>query len=119
MRNQLKATSSNWSSAEVDLDFSKGTICIKKTFIAHINVVPSLPAVRALTGCDFVPGVYGIEKGNAISVAKKMQLVSVGQLSASLDEIVMEVRIFGITDSLSSQIGNFHYNSFLIFYMAV
>lgn len=105
MGNQLKSTSSNWSSAEVDLDFSpgKGTIYIKKTFIAHINVVPSLPAVRALTGCDFVPGMYGIEKGNAISVTKKMQLVSLGQLSASLDEIVMEVRIFGITDSLSSQ----------------
>ena len=47
--------------------------------------------------------MYGIEKGNAISVTKKMQLVSLGQLSASLDEIVMEVRIFGITDSLSSQ----------------
>ena len=105
MGNQLKATSSNWSSVEVDLNFSpgKGTICIKKTFIAHINVVPSLPPVRALTGCDFLSGMYGIEKGNAISVAKKMQLVSVGQLSASLDEIVTEVRIFGITDSLSPQ----------------
>ena len=106
MGNQLESTSSNWSDAEVYLeDFSpgKGTICIKKTFLAHINVVPRLPAVHALTGCDFVPRMYGVEKGNAIFVAKKMQLVSVGQLSASLDEIVMEVRIFGITDSSSSQ----------------
>ena len=102
---------SNWSDAEVYLeDFSpsNGKIFIKKTFLARINVVPSLPAIHALTGCDSVNGMCGIGKGKAISVAKKMQLVSLGQLSASLDVAVMEERIFTaklyeMTDSSSSQ----------------
>ena len=102
---------SNWSDAEVYLeDFSegKGTVSIKKTVLAHINVVLSLPDVHALTGCDSVPRMCKIRKSKAISVAKKMQLVSVGQLSASLDEIVMEGRIFTgklyrMTNSSSSQ----------------
>ena len=102
---------SNWSDAEAHLEdfpLGKGTISIKKTLLAHINVVPSLPAVHAVTGCDSVPGICGLGKGKAISVAKKMKLASVGQLSVSLDKVVMEGRIFtaklyGMTDISSSQ----------------
>ena len=105
---------SNWSDAEVYLeDFSadKGTINIKKRVLAHINVVPGLPTVHVLTGCNSVPGMYRIGKGKAISVANKMQLVSVGQLSASLDEVVMEGRIFTAKlYGMNLKIGNYHYN---------
>lgn len=50
----------------------------------------------------------GIGKGKAISVAKKMQLASVSQLGASLDEVVMgrrilTVKLYGMNDNSSSQ----------------
>ena len=101
---------SDWSDAEVyleDVSADKGTISIKKRALAHINVVPGLPTVHALTGCDSVPGMCRIRKGKAISVANKMQLMGIGQLSASFDEVVMEGRIFtaklyGIIDISSS-----------------
>lgn len=102
---------SNWTDAEVyleDFSASKGTISIKKTVLILINVVPSLPAVHLLTGCDSALGMCGIGKDKAISVAKKMHLVSVGQLTSCLDVLVLKGRIFtaklfGMTDSLSSQ----------------
>ena len=44
----------------------RSLIDIKITVQAHRNIIPSLPAAHALSGCDTVPTYFGIGEGTVL-----------------------------------------------------
>ena len=87
----------NWCEAEVYLQNfqdDNGIISIKRTVEKHRPIIPSLVPLLAISGCDSVPGLYGIGKGKAISAINKMQLEAVGNISASKTDVLEEGKLF-------------------------
>ena len=66
-----------WSTEVLMEGFSRDqTLCtsISKTVERNKEIIPSLLAAHALTGCDTVPMHFGIGKGKALSSLKKVSL---------------------------------------------
>ena len=99
----------DWSQAKVYMkDFSDGNkiISIKKTVEKHSDIVPSLTAVHAISGCDTVPGMFNIGKKKALSVLKKMHLNLFGRIESETDVLqegkLFVSKLYGMKDSSSS-----------------
>ena len=87
----------SWSAAEVYMqDFNSNTnvISIKKTVEKNKDIIPSLISLHALTGCDTGPQLFGIRKGKAHNVVKKIPLTSLGNEAADYDEFIEEGKRF-------------------------
>ena len=87
----------NWSGAEVyleDFQAEKNIISIKKTVDKHKDIVPSLIALHAISGCDSVPAMFRIGKAKALSVVQKFPLKFIGRLDASEDDVIREGKTF-------------------------
>ena len=86
-----------WVSKEVYMDkFSSGSklISIKKSVSAKPELIASLVAVHAISGCDHVPMMFGIGKVKPLNVAEKIPLKHVGEKSAEIKEVVDEGKRF-------------------------
>lgn len=71
----------------------KGRSCIdiKETCNRHSDIVPSILALHALTGCDSVAATYGIGKTKAIKVSRQgYTLDLLGQSKADLYDVVKQ-----------------------------
>ena len=101
----------DWSQAEVYMkSFKDGNkiISIRKTVEKHADIIPSITAVHALSGCDSVPGMFNIGKNKALSVLKKMPLNYFGKIESEKDDVLKEGKLFvsklyGMKDSSSSK----------------
>ncbi|EDO50031.1 predicted protein [Nematostella vectensis] len=66
---------------------NRASIDIKETVEAHRTILPALPAVHALSGCDTVPTYVGIGKGTALKTlmadSDSLTLLLVKQQSSS------------------------------------
>lgn len=86
-----------WAPAEVYMESfqdSKSLISIHKSVQQHIDVIPSLIAIHALSGCDSVPMMFGIGKAKALAAAKYVQLQYLGHEDASLNDVLLESKRF-------------------------
>ena len=99
----------NWSSLQLYMTkFAEDTkwISINKSVAESPETIPSLTAVHALSGCDYVPMMFGVGKLKALKVATKFKLKKIGDIGANLDEVVEEGKKFVAScygqDSLSS-----------------
>ena len=100
----------DWSTVNVYLeDFNADTkiIDIGMTVRKHKDIVDSLIALHALSGCDSVPMMFGIGKGKALSALKKQKLSLLGQDVASIDDVILESKLFvarcyGLNEACSS-----------------
>lgn len=75
----------------------KGRSCIdiKETAHRHANIVPSILALHALTGCDSVAATHGVGKVTAIAVARKGHILDqLGQPTADIIEVVKQSTAF-------------------------
>ena len=71
----------------------KGRSCIdiKETSRIHSDIVPSVLALHALTGCDSVAATYGIGKTKAIKVARQGHVLDqLGQSTADLTDVIKQ-----------------------------
>jgi hypothetical protein len=61
------------------------------------NIVPSLLAAYALSGCDIVAHMFGISKAAIVKVLMKgLTLLRLGEHDANMDEIITEATEFVI-----------------------
>ena len=83
----------DWSSAnifmETFIDNSK-LININKSVECNKDIVPSLVALHALTGCDSVPMMFGIGKAKGLKVLKETALTCVGKRSCAMKDVFDE-----------------------------
>ena len=67
----------NWSSTKLYMDaftdYNK-LISMSKSVAANENVIPSLIALHALSGCDSVPMMFGLGKSKALKAVSKVPL---------------------------------------------
>ena len=80
----------NWSSADVymeDFTGEKSLKSIKKAVEKHKDIICSLLAVHAQTGCDTVSKMFGTGKGKALNVMKKITLQCLGEKDASYTDL--------------------------------
>ena len=64
----------NWSSLQLYMaTFAEDTkwISINKSVAENSEIIPSITAVHALTGCDYVPMMFGVGKLTALKIEKK------------------------------------------------
>ena len=69
-------------------------ISINKSVAENSEIIPSITAVHALTGCDYVPMMFGVGKLTALKIAKKVKLKKIGDIEATLDEVIKEGKKF-------------------------
>ena len=50
--------------------------------------MPSLVALHAISRCDTVPMMFGIEKVKSLKVAQKVRLVHIGEVNTELQEAI-------------------------------
>lgn len=87
----------NWSSLQLYMGtFGEDTkmISINKSVADNYEIIPSLAAVHAISGCDYVPMMFGIGKLKALKAAYKMHLKHIGDIAADLDEVIKEGKQF-------------------------
>jgi hypothetical protein len=73
----------------------RSSIDIKETAHKHADIVPSILALHALTGCDSLAATYGVGKTTAIAVARKGHtLGQLGQPTADIIEVVKQSTAF-------------------------
>ena len=73
---------------------TKSVIDIGKTVDCHKDIIPSLLAGHALTGCDSVPKYFGIGKVKVCSLLKHYPLTHLGNIGAGMDLVFQESEIF-------------------------
>ena len=86
-----------WSSSNVYMDnFIEGTkmININKSVERNIDLMPSLIALHALSGCDYIPQMFGIGKGKSLKACNEVPLRCIGDLDANIDDVIMEGKTF-------------------------
>ena len=69
-------------------------ISINKSVKNNENVIPSLIALHALSGCDTVPMMFGIGKAKALKATRKVPLQHIGDLNAEIEDVIREGSIF-------------------------
>ena len=86
-------SASDWSSAnvfmETFIDNSKLTK-INKSVEYNKEIVPSLVAFHALTGCDSVPMMFGIGKAKGLKALKETPLKFIGRKSSAMKDVMNE-----------------------------
>jgi hypothetical protein len=89
--------SQGWGDAEIyiqDFNDDKNIISVNKTVEKHKDLIPSLIALHAISGCDTVPMMFGIGKVKALSAVKKFPLLLLGKEDANIDEVLKEAKQF-------------------------
>ena len=57
-------------------------------------MIPSLVALHAISGCDYIPMMFGIGKIKAMKTAHKVPLLQIGDSDAQLDDVIKEGKHF-------------------------
>ena len=71
----------------------KNVISIKESVKKHIDIIPQIMSLHAMTGCDSVPMMYGVGKKKALSIIRKSPLLHLGEETAE-DEYMDECKNF-------------------------
>ena len=75
--------------------YRRSCVDISATFLQHSTVVPDLPAIHALSGCDTVAATFGIGKTTALSVASKgHKLDLLGDVTANITKVTEQATSF-------------------------
>ena len=74
---------------ETFIDNSK-LINISKSVEYNKEIVPSLVALHALTGCDSVPMMFGIGKAKGLKALKETPLTCIGKKSCAMKDVLNE-----------------------------
>ena len=101
----------DWSHVEVYMEDFKDTnkiIDIGKTVKKHTDIMPSITAVHAISGCDSVPGLFNIGKRKALSKVRNMPLRFIGKIESQKNDVLQEGKLFvstlyGMKDTSSSK----------------
>ena len=72
----------------------KNVISIKDSVKKHIDIIPQIMSMHAMTGCDSVPMMYGVGKKKALSIIKKSPLLHLGDQTANEDDFINECKNF-------------------------
>ena len=72
----------------------KNVISIKESVKKHIDIIPQIMSLHAMTGCDSVPMMYGVGKKKALSIIRKSSLLHLGEETANDDEYMGECKNF-------------------------
>ena len=72
----------------------KNVISIKDSVKKHIEVIPQVLSLHALTGCDSVPMMYRVGKKKALSIIRKSTLLYLGDETADEDQYMNECKKF-------------------------
>ena len=81
----------DWSRTDIFLeDFAadQKLIDIRKTIERQKDIVSSLIAAHALSGCDSVPMMFGIGKGKVLAALKKQRLTFLGQSDSQIEDVL-------------------------------
>ena len=62
-------------------------VSIKKSTYARPNIIPSLNALHAISGCDAVPQMFGIGKKN-LNAAENVSLNYLGDKDADMQDVI-------------------------------
>lgn len=87
----------DWSTSNVVMENFLGDhrlTDIQMTVERNVNIIPSLIAMHALSGCDIVPMLFGIGKAKALAVVEQIPLKHLGHENASIEEVLLESRRF-------------------------
>ena len=74
--------------------YRNNVISIKESVRKHIDVIPQIMSMYAMTGCDSVPMMYDAGKKKAQSSIKKSPLLHLGDETADEDEYINECKNF-------------------------
>ena len=77
-----------------DFKERKNVISIKDSVEKHIDIIPQIMSIHAMTGCDSVPMMYGVGKKKALSIIKKSPLLHLGDQTANEDDFINECKNF-------------------------
>ena len=85
---------------------SRTVVDIAATVNKWPQIIPMLPAIHGLTGCDNTSRVFGIEKKAALNICATKSLMELGNKVESMEEIIAEAADFigfcyGIQNGLS------------------
>ena len=69
-------------------------ISINKSIAANGNVIPSLVALHVLSGCNFMPMMFGLVKLKALKAVSKLPLREIGNADANLEDEIRERKQF-------------------------
>ena len=72
----------------------KNVISIKDSVKKHIEVIPQVLSLHALTGCDSVPMMYRVGKKKALPIIRKLTLLYLGDETADEDQYMNECKKF-------------------------
>ena len=72
----------------------KNVISIKYSVKKHIDIIPQIMSMYAMTGCDSVPVMYGVGKEKSLSIIKKSPLQHLDDQTANLDDFINECKNF-------------------------
>ena len=73
---------------------SRTVVDIAATVKKWPQIIPMLPAIHDLTGCDTTSRVFGIGKKTALKVSETKSLSKLGDKFASMDEVTQEATAF-------------------------
>ena len=87
---------------------SKRLISIHRSAQKHIEAIPPLIAIHAMSGCDYVPSMFAIGKGTALAAGKLVQLQCRGHEDVPLSDVLLESgkfieRSYGQNENSSSK----------------
>ena len=69
-------------------------ISINQSVSKNAEIIPSLLALHAISGCDYIPMMFGIGKMKAMKTAHKVPLLQIGDSDAQLDDVIKEGKHF-------------------------
>ena len=72
----------------------KSVISIKESVRKHVDVIPHILSMHALTGCDSVPMMFGIGKKKALCAIRKCPLLLLGDNTAEEEKYIKECKNF-------------------------
>ena len=83
-------------------------IDIGKIVKKHTDIMPSITAVHAISGCYSVPGLFNIGKRKALSKVRNMPLRFTGKIESQKNDVLQEGKLFvstlyGMKDTSSSK----------------
>ena len=83
-------------------------IDIGKTVKKQTDIMPSITAVRAISGCDSVPRLFNIGKRKALSKVRNMPLRFTGKIESHKNDVLQEGKsfvstLYGMKDTSSSK----------------
>ena len=89
--------SQSWKDKDLYMDsFSSESkvMNINKSVEARQDIIKSLVGLHAISGCDTVPSMFGIGKVKSIAAVEKVPLKHLGEIKASIDDVIHEGKKF-------------------------